>query len=70
MFFNPLRIFFPISVVSFLAGLAWGLPILIQLRGLSVGALFAFIVSIISLLLGLVAEQLSQIRKMLIRSAK
>jgi len=70
MFFNPLRIFIPLSVVSFLAGLGWGLPFMIQDRGLSVGTLFAFIVSIICLLLGLVAEQLSQIRKMLIRNPK
>jgi glycosyltransferase involved in cell wall biosynthesis len=70
MFFNPLRIFTPLAVIFFLAGLAWGLPFMIQDRGLSVGTLFAFIVSIICLLLGLVAEQLSQIRKMLIRDSK
>jgi glycosyltransferase involved in cell wall biosynthesis len=70
MFFNPLRIFFPLAAIFFLAGLAWGLPFMIQDRGLSVGTLFAFIVSIICLLLGLVAEQLSQIRKMLIRTSK
>lgn len=70
MFFNPLRIFIPLSVISFLAGLGWGLPFMIQDRGLSVGTLFAFIVSIICLLLGLVAEQLSQVRKMLIRDSK
>jgi glycosyltransferase involved in cell wall biosynthesis len=67
MFFNPLRLFLPLSIIFFLAGLGWGLPILIQGRGLSVGSLFAFIVSIISLLLGLVAEQLSQIRKLMVR---
>lgn len=67
MLFNPLRFFFPLAALFFLAGLGWGLPIMIQGRGLSVGALFAFIVSIICLLLGLIAEQLSQIRKMLIR---
>ena len=70
MFFNPLRIFTPLAAIFFLAGLAWGLPFMIQDRGLSVGTLFAFIVSIICLLLGLVAEQLSQIRKMLIRDSK
>lgn len=64
MFFNPLRLFMPITVIFFIAGLAWGIPLIIQNRGLSVGSLFALIVSIISLLLGLIAEQLSQIRKM------
>jgi glycosyltransferase involved in cell wall biosynthesis len=67
MFFNPLRIFFPLSMLFFLAGLGWGLPILIQGRGLSVGSLFAFIISIMCLLLGFIAEQLSQLRKMAIR---
>ncbi len=70
MFFNPLRIFIPISLVCILAGLAWGLPIIIQGRGLSVGSLLAFIVGIIFILLGLVAEQLSQIRKMMVRTNK
>lgn len=63
MLFNPLRLFLPITIVSFIAGLAWGIPFIVQGKGLSVGSLFAFIVSIFSLLLGLVAEQLSQIRK-------
>lgn len=67
MFFNPLRVFFPLAMLFFLAGLGWGLPIMIQGRGLSVGSLFAFIVSIVSLLLGLIAEQLSQLRKIAIQ---
>lgn len=66
MFFNPLRIFVPVALITFLAGFVWGLPIMLRGNGLSVGSLFAFIVSFISILLGLIAEQLSQIRKMLI----
>lgn len=66
IFFNPLRVFLPLSTLFFLLGLGWGLPIALRGRGISVGSLLAFSIAGISLLLGLIAEQLSQIRKMLI----
>lgn len=66
IFFNPLRVFLPLSALFFLLGLGWGLPIALRGRGVSVGSLLAFSIAGISLLLGLIAEQLSQIRKMLI----
>ena len=31
--FNPMRLFLPISVFSFLAGVIWGIPIVLQGRG-------------------------------------
>ena len=64
MFFNPLRIFFPISAISILAGLAWGIPLIIQGRGLSVGSLGSLLLGIISIFFGLISEQLSQIRQL------
>ncbi|MFC2064211.1 glycosyltransferase family 2 protein [Chloroflexota bacterium] len=64
MLFNPLRLFIPIAAISILAGLAWGLPIFLAGRGLSTGALFALILGFISILLGLIAEQLSQLRQL------
>ena len=51
MLFNPLRLFIPISLISILAGLAWGLPIFLDGRGLSTWALFALIIGFISILL-------------------
>ena len=36
--FNPMRIFFPISIIFFVLGLVWGLPFILLGRGLSVGA--------------------------------
>lgn len=66
VFFNPLRLFLPLSALFLLAGLAWGIPIVVQGRGVSTGSLLAFTISAIALLLGLIAEQLSQIRRMLI----
>lgn len=67
VFFNPLRVFIPISVIFLLLGLIWGIPIVLQGRGVSVGSLLAFTLASIFFVIGLMAEQLSQIRKMLIR---
>lgn len=66
VFFNPLRIFLPLSAFFLIAGLAWGIPIVLRGRGVSTGSLLAFTISGIVLLLGLIAEQLSQIRRVLI----
>lgn len=63
MLFNPLRIFLPIAVLSVCIGFLWGLPILLDNRGLSVGALFFILSGILFFLMGLLAEQLSNIRK-------
>ncbi|HWY37253.1 MAG TPA: glycosyltransferase family 2 protein [Bacteroidia bacterium] len=63
MLFNPLRIFLPLAILCFIGGTAWGLPIILSGRGVSVGALLAFITSLLLFMLGLIAEQLSHIRK-------
>jgi glycosyltransferase involved in cell wall biosynthesis len=68
MLFNPLRIFLPVSVIVIILGLAWGIPIMLQDKGVSVGAALLFITGLVTFLLGLVAEQLSLIRKNLNRS--
>lgn len=67
VFFNPLRVFIPVSLILLSLGLMWGIPIVIQGKGVSVGALLAITLSSIFFVIGLMAEQLSQIRKMLIR---
>lgn len=61
--FNPLKIFFPLSVFIFLISLAWAFPIILRGNGLSVGALLGIMLSVILLFLGLVAEQISLLRK-------
>jgi glycosyltransferase involved in cell wall biosynthesis len=61
--FNPMKIFLPISIVSIVAGIAWGIPIALRGNGVSGGALLAILTGIIFFLLGLIAEQLSNIRK-------
>jgi glycosyltransferase involved in cell wall biosynthesis len=64
MMFNPLKIFIPLSIIFTLLSTAWELPFLLRGNGLSVGALFGYIVAIIIFLLGLIAEQLGSIRKL------
>ncbi len=61
--FNPLKVFLPISMFFIIIGLSWGSYILFLGRGVSVGASTLIITSVIVFLLGLVAEQLSAIRK-------
>ncbi|HEC12404.1 MAG TPA: glycosyltransferase family 2 protein [Acidiferrobacteraceae bacterium] len=61
--FNPLRIFLPVAVAFLLVGTLWGLPFLLRGEGISIGTLFMIISGLIFFLLGLLAEQLSLIRR-------
>jgi glycosyltransferase involved in cell wall biosynthesis len=61
--FNPMRIFLPASALCLLFGFGWGLPIILAKRGVSVGAMLAIVTGVISFFLGLIAEQLSWIRR-------
>lgn len=61
--FNPMRIFIPLSILFILASTAWGLPIILQGKGVSVGAMLGIITGIIFFVLGLIAEQISLLRK-------
>lgn len=61
--FNPMRIFFPIAFFSILFGILWGLPFLIMGRGVSGGALISILLGMFFFVLGLIADQLSLIRR-------
>jgi glycosyltransferase involved in cell wall biosynthesis len=63
MLLNPLKIFIPISIICIAFGLIWGIPIIIMGRGVSVGSMLAIVTGLIAFTLGLIAEQLSAIRK-------
>lgn len=63
MLFNPIKIFLPVSVIFIMLGILWGLPIVIAGRGVSVGAALLIIMGVMTFLLGLIAEQLSMLRK-------
>lgn len=61
--FNPMKIFLPLSLLSLIITGLWGIPLLIEGRGLSIGSLLGLILGILLFLLGLIAEQLSLIRR-------
>jgi len=60
--FNPLRIFLPGSLLIAALGILWGLPYLLDGHGVSVGALLAFVTAIILFALGMICDQISQLR--------
>jgi glycosyltransferase involved in cell wall biosynthesis len=61
--FNPMRIFLPVALVSLLLGCGWGLHIVLKGRGVSVGAMLAIVTGLLFFFLGLLAEQISLIRR-------
>ena len=61
--FNPLKIFLPLSIFCFVVTMVWGVPLIMAGRGISIGTLLGVILSILLFLLGLIAEQLSLIRR-------
>jgi hypothetical protein len=58
-----MRIFLPASLFCILAGTLWGLPIVLMGRGISVASMLALVTGIMFFFFGLVAQQLSLIRK-------
>ncbi len=63
MLFNPLKIFFSAGLLSFLAGLIYGLRFFLIGNGLSVGSLFLLLTGVLFVSLGLMADQISELRK-------
>ena len=61
--FNPMKIFLPLSILCFIITGLWALPLLFRGLGLSIGSLLGIISGALFFVLGLIAEQLSQIRK-------
>ncbi|HZV68619.1 MAG TPA: glycosyltransferase family 2 protein [Saprospiraceae bacterium] len=61
--FNPMKIFLPISALTLIITLIWGVPLVIAGRGISTGTLLGIISTLIFFFLGLITEQLSQIRR-------
>lgn len=59
---KPMRFFFPLSSLSILAGVAWGLPIMLAGRGVSVGSMLAISSGLILFTLGLLSEQIARLR--------
>ncbi len=61
--FNPNRVFLPLAIIFVVAGILWGLPFLIRGEGVQAGTLLLTITGLLFFLLGLIAEQLSLIRR-------
>lgn len=61
--FNPMKIFLPLATVTFILTLIWGLPLIFQGRGVSIGTQLGLVATLLFLLLGLITEQLSLIRR-------
>ncbi len=60
--FDPLRIFLPFSIVITITGIMWGLPLALLGRGVSVGAMLAVVTGVLLFVLGLMSDQISQLR--------
>ncbi len=63
MFFNPMKIFGSISLILLSSGFIWAIPIALQGKGISVGSMMLIVIGVIFFILGLLAEQISLIRK-------
>ncbi len=59
---DPLRIFVPLSLIIGFIGLAWGIPYAIMGNGISVGSMLAIVTSILLFSIGLISDQISQLR--------
>jgi glycosyltransferase involved in cell wall biosynthesis len=60
--FNPLRMFVPLSALSLTFGTLWGSYYVIHLKGLSTGALLAMFTGVLMFSLGIICDQISQLR--------
>lgn len=65
-FFNPMRVFLPVSFFFGTTGVLWGSWIFLQGQELSVGASFLIIMSVLTFLIGLLSEQITKVRKQII----
>lgn len=60
--FDPLRIFIPISLFTASVGILWGIPYTLSGRGVSVGSMLAIVTTLLMFSLGLICDQISQLR--------
>ena len=63
MVLKPLRVIMPASAFSMAVGVLWGIPFVVMGHGVSTGSLLAIVTGLILFVVGLLAEQLSLIRK-------
>ena len=61
--FEPLRIFVPVSLFFGVGGVLWSIPYALQLHGVSVGAVLLIITGLLIFMLGLISDQIADLRK-------
>ena len=61
--FSPMKIFLPLSIMSILLTLSWGIPLIILRKVVSTGTVLGIVSGLIFFLLGLIAEQLALLRR-------
>ena len=60
---DPLRVFLPLSAAAMVLGVLWGVPYAIAGRGVSVGALLLLLTGLLLFAVGLLSDQIAQLRK-------
>jgi glycosyltransferase involved in cell wall biosynthesis len=59
---DPLRIFIPLSLLIAFIGIAWGIPYALMGNGVSIGSMLAIVTSVLLFSIGLISDQISQLR--------
>jgi hypothetical protein len=60
--FDPLRVFVPASLFCASIGILWGIPYALAGHGVSVGSMLAIVSASLLFSLGLISDQISQLR--------
>lgn len=60
--FNPLRIFLPLSLASFAAGVGWGARYVVAGEGVTVASMLAILTGVLLFGLGLICDSVAQLR--------
>jgi glycosyltransferase involved in cell wall biosynthesis len=60
--FNPLRVFLPLSLFFIFGGIIWSIPYLLDGEGVTVAAMLAFLTGVTLFGLGLICDQVAQLR--------
>ncbi len=63
MLLNPARIMLPLATFFIVVGVLWGIPFILMAHGMSTAAMLSIMIGVILFVIGLIAEQLSQIRR-------
>ena len=56
------RVFYSLGILGVFMGVAWGTPLIILGKGVSVGSMLAIVSGLLCFIVGLIATQLSAIR--------